>query len=182
MNSTRIVITTLQRATLIMVLAALTACGEQDDKQCSQTLAVLTVGLCLIGEVSHSSPPKTEPPPDTDTGGSTDSGGGTTTPPSSDIVIVRRVVEYEPNSTLNNANPVSFRNTAPENHIGLDITGSVGQNDDASDFFIFTTPRSGRFLVYLCDGTCGNIVHSDQVYLMVYDQGQTLLPVRLSVR
>ena len=175
MNSVRIVIKTLQRASMVIVLVSLAACGEPEDKQCSQTLAVLTAGLCLLGEVSHSSPPQNDPPPNTDTGGTTDTGGDTTAPPSSSTVIVRRFVEYEPNSTLNNANPVSFRDTVPENHIGLDITGSVSQNDDASDFFIFTTPRSGPFLVYLCDGSCGNTLNSDQVYLMVYDQGQNTI-------
>jgi hypothetical protein len=88
---------------------------------------------------------------------------------------MRRVVEYEPNSTLDNANPMTFRNAKAEEHIGLDITGSVSQGGDTSDFFVFTPPRSGHFLVYLCEGTCSDIVHSDQVYLMVYDQSQSTI-------
>ena len=88
---------------------------------------------------------------------------------------MRRVVEYESNSTLDNANPVSFRNARAEEHIGIDITGSVSQGGDTSDFFVLTPPRSGHFLVYLCEETCSDIVHSDQVYLMVYDQSQSTI-------
>ena len=84
-------------------------------------------------------------------------------------------VEYEPNSTLDNANPVSFRSAAADEHIGIDITGTVNQADDAADFFIFTPPRTGHFLVYLCAETCTESLQSDAVYLMVYDQSQTTL-------
>ena len=88
---------------------------------------------------------------------------------------MRFAAEFEPNSTLNNANPVSFRNATSEEHIGIEITGSVSQTDDRSDFFILTPTRSGHFLVYLCDGPCSNILHSEQVYLMVYDQTQSTI-------
>jgi hypothetical protein len=84
-------------------------------------------------------------------------------------------VEYEPNSTLDNANPVSFRSAAPDEHIGIEITGTVDQANDAADFFIFTPPRTGHFLVYLCADTCAETLQSDAVYLMVYDQSQTTM-------
>lgn len=163
MYSARIIFTALQRTTLLMVLAALAACGGSEDEQpCSQTLAVLTAGLCLLGEVTYSS---------TSTSGSS----STPPPPSSNTVVMRRVVEFEPNSTLDNANPVAFRNATADKHIGIEITGSVNQTDDSSDFFILSPPRSGHFLVYLCDESCGEALHSEQVYLMVYDQSQTTI-------
>ena len=163
MYSARIIFTALQRTTLLMVLAALAACGGSEDEQpCSQTLAVLTAGLCLLGEVTYSS---------TSTSGSS----STPPPPSSNTVVMRRVVEFEPNSTLDNANPVAFRNATADKHIGIEITGSVSQTDDSSDFFILSPPRSGHFLVYLCDESCGETLHSEQVYLMVYDQSQTTI-------
>ena len=100
MYSARIIFTALQRTTLLMVLAALAACGGSEDEQpCSQTLAVLTAGLCLLGEVTYSS---------TSTSGSS----STPPPPSSNTVVMRRVVEFEPNSTLDNANPVARPCTA----------------------------------------------------------------------
>ena len=163
MYSARIIFTALQRTTLLMVLAALAACGGSEDEQpCSQTLAVLTAGLCLLGEVTYSS---------TSTSGSS----STPPPPSSNTVVMRRVVEFEPNSTLDNANPVAFRNATADKHIGIEITGSVSQTDDSSDFFILSPPRSGHFLVYLCDESCGETLHSERVYLMVYDQSQSTI-------
>ena len=163
MYSARIIFTALQRTTLLMVLAALAACGGSEDEQpCSQTLAVLTAGLCLLGEVTYSS---------TSTSGSS----SIPPPPSSNTVVMRRVVEFEPNSTLDNANPVAFRNATADKHIGIEITGSVSQTDDSSDFFILSPPRSGHFLVYLCDESCGEALHSEQVYLMVYDQSQSTI-------
>ena len=163
MYSARFIFTALQRTTLLMVLAALAACGGSEDEQpCSQTLAVLTAGLCLLGEVTYSS---------TSTSGSS----SIPPPPSSNTVVMRRVVEFEPNSTLDNANPVAFRNATADKHIGIEITGSVSQTDDSSDFFILSPPRSGHFLVYLCDESCGETLHSEQVYLMVYDQSQSTI-------
>ncbi len=184
MYSTRIIFTTLQRATLLLVLATLAACGggSDDSLPCSRVLAVLTVGLCLFAEVTHSSTPKPPaqpaPPPTSGSGSTAPPPASPQSPPpvpSSDKLVIRRVVEFEPNSTLNNANPVAFRSATSAEHIGIDITGSVSQTDDGSDFFILTPPRTGHFLVYLCDGTCGNFLHSEQVYLMVYDQTQSTI-------
>ncbi len=173
MNSGKISFNTLKRTTLLVGLCTLAACGAPEDKQtCSQTLAVLTAGLCLIGEVTYSSGPSSQPP----TGSDSDSGSGTIPPPpGSNTVVIRRVTEYEPNSTLNNANPVAFRTASADEHVGIDITGSVSQSDDASDFFVVTPWRSGHFLIYLCTETCGTTLDSDQVYLMIYDQSQNTI-------
>jgi hypothetical protein len=70
---------------------------------------------------------------------------------------------------------VAFRTAAADEHVGIDIDGNVNQSDDASDFFIVTPWRSGRFLIYLCTETCGETLDSDQVYLMVYDQSQNTI-------
>lgn len=174
MRRTRLIGTVLQRITLLTALSALVACGGGDEElPCSQTLAVLTAGLCLIGEVTYTSesgsqsqqPPP--PPPASD--------DSPPSPPSSDTVVMRRLVEFEPNSTLDNANPVSFRNATAEEHIGIEVTGSVTEAGDPADFFILTPPRSGQFLIYLCDQSCAETLHSDAVYLMVYDQSQSTI-------
>ena len=180
MYSARIIFTALQKTTLLMVLAVLAACGgSNDEPRCSQTLAVLTVGLCLFGQVSYSSAPdsQVQPPPPATSGSSSTPPAPSSTPPapSSNTVVMHRLVEFEPNSTLNNANPVAFRNATAEKHIGIEIIGSISQTDDTSDFFIFTPPRSGHFLVYLCDESCRETLHSEQVYLMVYDQSQSTI-------
>jgi len=177
MYSIKIAFKNLQRTALLVGLCTLAAYKVAEDKQtCSQTLAVLTAGLCLIGEVTYSSGPSSQPPTGSDSGSDSGSGSGTIPPPpGSNTVVIRRVTEYEPNSTLNNANPVAFRTATADEHVGIDITGSVSQIDDASDFFVFTPWRSGHFLIYLCTETCGKTLDSDQVYLMVYDQGQNTI-------
>jgi hypothetical protein len=150
----------LRRLGALLTMTTLAACGggSEEETGCSAVIAVVTAGLGCLGTVTVTSPPPPPPPP-----------------PSSNIVRMSFHVEYEPNNTLDNANPVSFRSAAPEEHIGIDITGAVNQDDDQADFFIFTPPRSGQFLVYLCTDTCADSLQSDQVYLSVYDQGQTTI-------
>lgn len=81
--------------------------------------------------------------------------------------------EFEPNSTIDNANHMPLPVVPEHMSGGVEIVGSVQQDDDPADFFIFTPHRSDTYLVYLCASTCIDIVYDDQVYLMVYDQGQT---------
>ena len=173
MNITRSISRALQRIGAFLTMAALTACGggsSEDETQCSAVVAVLTMGLGCIGNVTVSSPP---PPPPPVNPPPASPPPPPPPPPSSDIVQMKFHTEYEPNSTIDNANPVSFRAASPDEHIGMDIRGGVTQADDPADFFIFTPPRSGHFLVYLCSDTCSQSLQSDRVYLMVYDQSQS---------
>lgn len=172
MNITRSISRALQRLGAFLTMAALAACGggSEDEMQCSQVVAVLTMGLGCLGTVTVSSPP---PPPPPVNPPPASPPPPPPPPPSSNIVRMKFHTEYEPNSTLDNANPVSFRAATPDEHIGMDITGAVTQADDRADFFIFTPPRSGHFLVYLCADTCTDSLQTDRVYLMVYDQSQS---------
>jgi hypothetical protein len=174
MNITQYIITALQRLGAFLTMAALAACGggssSEDDTQCSVVVAALTMGLGCLGTVTVTSPPPPPPPVSPPP-----ASPPPPPPPSSNIVRMKFHTEYEPNSTLDNANPVDFRAAAPEEHIGMDITGAVTQADDRADFFIFTPPRSGHFLVYLCADTCSDTLQSDSVYLMVYDQSQSTM-------
>ncbi len=170
MNTTRSIIRPLHRLGALLAMTTLAACGGgEEETQCPALVAVVTMGFGCLGTATITSPPP--PPPPVNPPPATPPPA----PPSSDTVKMQHHVEYEPNNTLDNANPIGFRSAAPDEHIGIDITGTVNQADDAADFFIFTPPRTGHFLVYLCADTCTESLQSDAVYLMVYDQSQTTL-------
>lgn len=160
----------LQRLGAILAMTTLAACGgSEEETQCSALIAVATAGFGCLGTVTVSSPPPpvnpppaSPPPPQAQ-------------PPGSNIVKMAFHAEYEPNNTLDNANPFGFRSATADEHIGMEISGSLEHDTDATDFFIFTPPRSGHFLVYLCADTCVETLHSDEVYLMVYDQSQSTM-------
>ncbi len=167
MLETRSISRTFQRLGGLLAMATLAACGgAEEEMQCSQVVAVLTAGLGCIGTVTVTSPPPppANPPP---------ANPPPPQPPGSNVVRMEYHDEYEPNNTLDNANPVGFRAAAPDEHIGIDISGSVDGVDDPADFFILSPPRSGHFLVYLCADTCAESLQTDRVYLMVYDQSQS---------
>ena len=172
MSKTRSISRIFQRLGGLLAMSSLAACGgSEEEMQCSQVVAVLTAGLGCLGTVTVSSPPPPPPPVNPPPA----SPPPPPSPPGSNVVQMEFHVEYEPNNTLDNANPVGFRAAAPEEHIGMDITGAVNSADDPADFFIFTPPRSGQFLVYLCSDTCTDSLQTDRVYLMVYDQSQSTI-------
>lgn len=80
-----------------------------------------------------------------------------------------QIGEYEPNSSLNNANPV-FLTSA-----GLAIAGTISSASDATDHFVFTPPQSGAYGVYLCDGSCDRVLETAALNVMVFDQSQTTI-------
>ena len=176
MHSTRSINKALQRLGALLAMTTLAAGGggSEEETGCSAVVAIVTAGLGCLGTVTVTSPPP-PPPPVTLPPASPPPPVSPPPPPGSNVVRISFHVEYEPNNTLDNANPVSFRSAAPDEHIGIDITGAVNQDDDPADFFIFTPPRSGQFLVYLCTDTCTDSLQSDQVYLSVYDQSQTTI-------
>jgi hypothetical protein len=156
----------------LLLAAALTGCGSgsPEGERCGPDLVVaMTAGLSCLGTVTTSSPPPppasapppaSEPPPEPEPG---------------NTVVMNRVAEYEPNSTFDNANPVSFKAAAPGDNIGIEITGSVERESDAADFFILTPPRTDMYAIYLCADSCTEQPVTDEVYIAVYDQGQTTI-------
>ena len=170
MHISRSINQALQRLSALLAMTTLAACGgsgAEEQSQCPALVAVMTAGLGCLGNVTVTSPPPPAGPPPASPP------PPPPPPPGSNVVRMQFHVEYEPNDTLDNANPVSFRSASQDEHIGIDITGAVNQADDTADFFIFTPSRSGRFLVYLCTETCTEPLQSDEVYLMVYDQSQS---------
>ena len=90
-------------------------------------------------------------------------------------MVINRVSEFEPNDEAGNANPVSFPSAAPDQSLGVEISGRVGESGDTADFFVFTPPRSGQYMAYLCADTCSDFARVEGVYLMAYDQQLTTL-------
>jgi len=173
MNIIRLISRALQRLGAFLAMTTLAACGgSAEDTQCAPVVAIVTLGFGCLGNVTVTSPP---PPPPPVNPSPASPPPPPPPPPSSNVVRMTFHVEYEPNNTLDNANPVNFRSAAADEHIGIDITGAVTQADDVADFFIFTPPRTGQFLMYLCADTCTESLQSDEIYLMVYDQSQTTL-------
>ena len=189
--------------TLIGTLPLLTACGGGDEgsdvmtlsdvgsnssnansgqgNDCNLFFLLFSLGtLCVDDGGSQPS----QPPAGSSSGstggsssgsGNSGSGEGSSSTGGTQAVRVNRFTEYEPNSSLDNANPVHFLPVSGDTLAGLDITGNVQEATDASDFFVFTPNRSGDYLVYLCADTCGEQVVDDAVHLMVYDQSQTTI-------
>ena len=85
------------------------------------------------------------------------------------------VGEYEPNNVLNNANIVSLPLVNTNVSSRLQLKGSVGDSNDAADFFIFTPSRSGNHTILLCGETCESGIEDDSAYIMIYDQNQTTI-------
>lgn len=58
---------------------------------------------------------------------------------------------------------------------GLAIAGTITGDSDVTDQFVFTPPQSGRYGVYLCDGSCDQVLESAVLNIMVFDQSQTTI-------
>jgi hypothetical protein len=89
------------------------------------------------------------------TGGSSggiDSGGTATV--SSQPSNIARYAEYEPNNAPENANPVAFPTVSGDTVPGIEITGSVKDVSDESDYFILSPNQGGIYAIYLCADTC----------------------------
>ncbi len=164
--------TTISRmsASLVMTGIMLAGCGgETEINNACDLINELNNASCTIGQSASEpaqQPPATTTPPADTSGGSTDGSGQ---------VRVSHVTEWEPNNTLDNANPFSFPDKGTADAAAIDIDGSVQQDIDPADFFIFTPVESGLHLVYLCGQTCADRVETGEVYIMVYDQSQTTL-------
>jgi len=170
------------------ILPLLTACGggseDVNTSGCSilEALTTLCIGAALNQALAGGS----------SSGGSTSSGGQTVATTGgtggvsggsdtggasggSNTVRVTRSNEWEPNNLLDNANLVAFPSVSGGDHAAIEITGSVQDDTDPSDFFIITPPTSGDYLVYLCLESCTDHPIDDAAYLMVYDQSQTTI-------
>lgn len=106
-------------------------------------------------------------------GGGGDSGGAPTG--SSHPANIARYAEYEPNNALETANPVTFPVVSGDAVPGIEITGAVRDDSDASDTFILSPNRGGLYAIYLCTDTCTEHPTDSMVAIRVIDQFGTVI-------
>lgn len=145
------------RLAAVGLIAILAACGGKSEQEqaCEAAadgiLPILNGIQCLTGAAGE---PASKP---------ADSGVTAIAYDSSDFA------EYEPNTTLDNANPISMGSA------GLTIGGQVSAGDDQADHFVFSPQSGGEFSIYLCAATCDSVLQTDALSLMVLDQSQTTM-------
>ncbi len=167
------------QALLLPIFASLAACGGGDEPDTRICLLFLVIPVPCTASAPPPPPlPTPPPPPSTGSGGTGDSGSGGTGDGGGSgnrALFINRFAEFEPNSTLDNANNVHFPSAPSNASAAVEMTGTVKQDDDPADFFIFTPLRSDKFAVYLCAESCVDLVEGDSVYIAVYDQSQTTI-------
>jgi len=149
------------RIVLLCLLSALAACGGKSEREeaCDQAadgyFPILNGIKCVFGS--------------TDDGIAKPSGSGTTGFSGNGPALGYQVGEYEPNNSLNNANPLVIKDAA------VAISGQLASANDAADNFVFTPTQTGDYRVYLCADSCDQVLESDSLNLMVLDQSQTTI-------
>ena len=149
------------RISLLGLLSALAACGGKSEQEeaCDQAAAgyfpILNGIKCVFGS--------------TNDGGAIQSGFGASSSADSNLPLGDQIAEYEPNTSLNNANPLVINDTA------IAITGRLAFADDAADNFVFTPTHTGDYRVFLCADSCDHALASDTLDLTVLDQSQTTI-------
>lgn len=151
---------------LICILPLFAACEEEEDQFCN--FLDLATSLCL-NKVIEGALTGTLP---TTGGGGGSSSGGTS---NQTAINVRSFDEYEPNNTLDNANPVYFPPTGGSTREGIKVLGVIRDVDDISDFFVFTPTRTGDYTISIRRGNCNCTATANGIYLMIYDQSQTTI-------
>jgi hypothetical protein len=162
-----------QRIVLTFMLLLLAACGSSADEENCTDYLLFRVCRVPVSDSMPAPPPAPEP-----TGGSSGGAQPDTGSDGSDgtrSVAMAHVNEFEPNSDLNNANPLSFPVQGANDAVGVEVLGTVSDSGDGADFFVFSPPTTGLYLIYLCADTCTEQVVDDAVYIAVYDQSQTTL-------
>ncbi len=158
-------ITVLSRMTVCTLLATLAACGGSSKQHDSCELAANLVFPIINGLACHFGT--------SDAGsGKPVSGGVAGFSPSANISAVASFDEYEPNSTLDNANPLPVDGDAV---IGLAVDGRIASSGDGADHFVFTPVKSGVYEIYLCNATCDQVLESEALTLMILDQSQSTI-------
>lgn len=160
MNYSRLV-SICTRLAFLALLSGLAACGGNSEKEqaCDQAakgyFPILNGLACVFGA--------------TENGTAKPSDSGTTGSAIESQSFGYQVGEYEPNTSLNNANPIAL------NSASVAVAGSLAFANDAVDNFIFTPTQSGNYNVYLCAETCDQALEAGNLGLMILDQSQTTI-------
>jgi hypothetical protein len=149
------------RLTLIGLLPVLAACGgdSKQEEACDQMadgkFFIINGIMCVFGT--------------SDAGTAKPSGSGTTSLAADSPAFGNEISEYEPNTLLDNANPLLINDAA------IAVVGNLTSSHDAADNFVFTPNISGAYQVYLCADSCDQVRASGTLNLMVLDQSQTTI-------
>ena len=160
MRPTKIIFVSTRLA-LLCLLSCLAGCGgdSEREKACDAFgegyFPILNGIKCAFGS--------------TDGNSAKPSDSGTTGYDDSSFASGQQTGEYEPNSTLNNANPIFMIEQATL------ITGSLNASHDATDNFVFTPSQTGEHQIRLCADSCDQPITNDALNLMVLDQSQTTI-------
>ena len=168
----------MNRILLVLVALGMFGCkAEESDDSAGQNSKPNSTQSCTPRsydeQVQYGWGCKETLPDDASTGDSSSSGGSTSggsVASASHSSNIAHYTEYEPNSTLENANPVAFPIVSGDTVPGIKITGSVQDVSDASDYFILTPNQSGLYAIYLCADTCTEHPTDSMVTISVIDQ------------
>jgi hypothetical protein len=154
-------VTLCSRLTLLGLLSILAACGgdSKQEEACDQMakghFLMINGIMCVFGSA--------------DAGTAKPSGSGTTSFAADSPAFGNEISEYEPNTSLDNANPLLISDAA------IAVHGDLALSNDATDNFVFTPTESGDYNVYLCAESCDQARESGTLNLMVLDQSQTTI-------
>jgi hypothetical protein len=149
------------RLSLLGLLSVLAACGgdSKQEEACDQMAEghffIINGIICVFGSA--------------DAGTAKPSGSGTTSFPANSPAFGTEIGEYEPNTSLDNANPLLMNDAA------IAVNGDLALSHDPSDNFVFTPNTGGDYQVYLCADSCDQVLESGTLNLMVLDQSQTTI-------
>jgi len=149
------------RWALLGLLSVLAACGgdSKQEEACDQMadgkFFIINGILCVFGSA--------------DAGTAKPSGSGTTSFAADSPSFGNEIGEYEPNTSLDNANPLLISDSA------ITVNGKLTLAHDATDSFVFTPVESGDYQIYLCADSCNQVRESETLNLMVLDQSQTTI-------
>lgn len=149
------------RLMVLSLLSILAACGGKSEQEaaCDQAAAgnfpILNGLVCIFGAADDGAVALAE----SDTGG----------PADGNVSYGYQNSEYEPNTSLDNSNPLVVDDDA------IAITGIVGRNGDTADNFVFTPSQTGDYRFSLCAAACDQAIADDMLILMVLDQSQTTI-------
>jgi hypothetical protein len=91
-------------------------------------------------------------------------------------VVATQYDEFEPNTSLDNANIVTLPIASANSPAGVEISGRVQCADNFADYYLFTPRRSGSYSVFLCADTCAEVVQVHE-----YNTGQENHDYRLII-
>ena len=83
--------------------------------------------------------------------------------------------ELEPNDSPVSATPVAFPSRLGADVVGIEMSGSVLDGSDPSDFFVLSPLLGKSHLIYLCETTCLEHPTDSKVAIRVFDESLNLV-------